>query len=235
MDNARPDAGLRKIEREPLWDIAHAQLRDALLAGRFEPGSTLTLRYLAETFGVSVTPVRDAVARLAAQGVLKQGPRNRAVVPAITATELKQLAIVRCELEGRAAFEATANIDDDTLKDVERSLSEMDRSMAARDHQTYLLAHRRFHFTIYNASHIPLLIEMIENLWLRIGPTLSYVTPSYVRDIKSVNHHLGAFEALRAHDAAACRVEIGKDIDNAANYLISLIDEDGRIRKPDTQ
>ena len=42
---------LKRIEREPLWDLAHAQLRDALLAGRFEPGTVLTLRSLAESFG----------------------------------------------------------------------------------------------------------------------------------------------------------------------------------------
>ena len=61
---------LRRIEREPLWDLAHAQLRESLLAGRFAPGAKLTLRYLAETFGTSITPVRDAITRLAALGVL---------------------------------------------------------------------------------------------------------------------------------------------------------------------
>ncbi|MDX1595118.1 MAG: GntR family transcriptional regulator [Gammaproteobacteria bacterium] len=235
MDDVNPDSGLRKIEREPLWDIAHAQLRDALLAGRFEPGSTLTLRYLAEIFGISVTPVRDAVTRLAAQGVLKQGPRNRAVVPAITADELKQLAIVRCELEGRAAFEAASRINDASLEKVERSLSAMQKSMADGDRQAYLRAHRGFHFAIYEASQVPLLIEMIENLWLRIGPTLLYVMPIYVHNIKSVNHHVGAFEALKVRDAVACRREISNDIEKAANYLNSLIDETGRIRKPDAR
>ena len=72
---------LKRIEREPLWDLAHSQLQDALLAGRFEPGTVLTLRSLAESFGTSITPVRDAVTRLVAQGVLQQGARNSAIVP----------------------------------------------------------------------------------------------------------------------------------------------------------
>ena len=63
---------LKRIEREPLWDLAHTQLQDALLAGRFEPGTVLTLRSLAESFGTSITPVRDAVTRLVAQGVLSR-------------------------------------------------------------------------------------------------------------------------------------------------------------------
>ena len=49
---------LKRIEREPLWDLAHTQLQDALLAGRFQPGTVLTLRSLAESFGTSITPVR---------------------------------------------------------------------------------------------------------------------------------------------------------------------------------
>src|ERR1700754_4966558 len=97
---------LKRIEREPLWDLAHAQLREALLAGRFEPGTVLTLRSLAESFGTSITPVRDAVTRLVAQGVLQQGPRNSAIVPTLSRKELEHLTVVRCALEGRAAREA---------------------------------------------------------------------------------------------------------------------------------
>src|SRR5262245_14087170 len=97
---------LKRIEREPLWDLAHAQLRDALLAGRFEPGTVLTLRFLAEQFGTSSTPVRDAGTRLVAQGVLQQGPRNSAIVPNLSRKELADLTVVRCALEGRAAREA---------------------------------------------------------------------------------------------------------------------------------
>ena len=104
---------LKRIEREPLWDLAHAQLRDALLAGRFEPGTVLTLRALAESFGTSITPVRDAVTRLVAQGVLQQGPRNSAIVPNLTRKELADLTVVRCALEGRAAREAALHRHDD--------------------------------------------------------------------------------------------------------------------------
>src|ERR1051325_603772 len=96
---------LKRIEREPLWDLAHTQLKDALLAGRFEPGKVLTLRSLAESFGTSITPVRDAVTRLVAQGVLQQGPRNSAIVPHLSARALADLTVLRCSLEGRAARE----------------------------------------------------------------------------------------------------------------------------------
>src|SRR3954454_1419659 len=114
---------LKKIQREPLWDLAHTQLKDALLAGRFEPGKVLTLRSLAKSFGTSITPVRDAVLRLVAQGVLQQGPRNSAIVPNLTKDELAHLTVVRCALEGRATREAA-------LKRGERSLARLQALLA---------------------------------------------------------------------------------------------------------
>lgn len=96
----------RKIRPEPMGDRAYTQLRDALFAGRFEPGGNLPLRTLAENLGTSITPVRDAVSRLIAQGVLELGPRNSAHVPELGSDQLAQLTLVRCELEGLAAQEA---------------------------------------------------------------------------------------------------------------------------------
>src|SRR5882757_4370549 len=163
MPNAE-GATLKRIEREPLWDLAHTQLRDALLAGRYEPGAVLTLRSLAESFGTSITPVRDALTRLVAQGVLQQGPRNAAIVPRLTVAELKQLTIVRCALEGRAAREAARQRDPRSLRQLEARLAQMHALIAARKLESYLDHHRQFHFEIYAMSRVPLLVEMIENM-----------------------------------------------------------------------
>src|ERR1700712_2918274 len=132
---------LKRIEREPLWDLAHAQLRHALLAGRFEPGTVLTLRSLAESFGTSITPVRDAVTRLVAQGVLQQGPRNSAIVTHLSRRELGDLTAVRCALEGRAAREATLHRDEPSLRRLQERLSTMQSLGSARTLESYLQPH----------------------------------------------------------------------------------------------
>ena len=159
--SANGAAALKRIEREPLWDLAHTQLREALLAGRFAPGSSLTLRDLAQTFGISITPVRDAVTRLVAQGVLQQGPRNAAVVPHLRADELRDLTIVRCELEGRAAREAALRRDAAAIRRLEDRLSRMRTLIERRELDTYLEVHRSFHFSIYVMAEIPILLVMI--------------------------------------------------------------------------
>jgi DNA-binding GntR family transcriptional regulator len=225
---------LRKIEREPLWDLAHAQLRDGLLAGRFAPGSKLTLRYLAETFGTSITPVRDAITRLAAQGVLQFGPRHCAVVPEITVGELRELTTIRCELEGRAAFEAATRRDAEALSRLEEQLVTMKGFIAARKLTAYLSMHRKFHFGIYAAAHMPILGELVENLWLRCGPTLGFVVPEYVLLLKGTDHHTSALEAMQRRDGRRAEKAIVADIQDASAYLETLAGADGIIRAPGT-
>lgn len=223
---------LRKIEREPLWDLAHAQLREGLLAGRFAPGSKLTLRYLAETFGTSITPVRDALTRLAAQGVLQFGPRNCAVVPELTVEELRELTAIRCELEGRAAYEAAARRDAEALQRLQDQLETMKSHIAARKMAQYLAVHRKFHFGIYAAARMPVLGELVENLWLRCGPTLGFVVPEYVLLLKGTDHHEAALEALRRRDSRKAEKAIVADIMDASTYLETLAGDDGIIRAP---
>lgn len=225
-------ASLRRIEREPLWDLAHAQLRESLLAGRFAPGAKLTLRYLAETFGTSITPVRDAITRLAALGVLQLGPRNCAIVPELTVSKLAELTAIRCELEGRAAREAARCCDAETIQRLQEQLQTMRGYIAANKLAAYLGVHRKFHFGIYALAGMPILNEMIENLWLRCGPVLSFVVPQYVRLLKGTDHHKAALEAIRRGDGAAAESEIVADIAEAAAYLATLAGADGIIRHP---
>jgi DNA-binding GntR family transcriptional regulator len=227
------ESALKPIEREPLWDLAHTQLREALLAGRFEPGATLTLRSLADNFRTSITPVRDAVTRLVAQGVLQHGPRNSAIVPRLTTSELKHLTVVRCALEGRAAREAAIHRDQPKLMELETQLATMHSLIADRNLESYLVHHRKFHFEIYAMSRVPILVEMIENMWLRCGPALSFVIPEYVLSLKGSDHHTAALKAINAGNPDKAEAEIVADITEAASYLEGLADETGRLKSPD--
>ena len=223
---------LKRIEREPLWDLAHAQLRDGLLAGRFAPGTVLTLRSLAESFGTSITPVRDAVTRLVAQGVLQQGPRNAAIVPHLTARELADLTVVRCALEGRAAREAALRCNAAGLERLASLLATMQSLIAAKNLESYLDFHRQFHFEIYAMSGVPILVDTIENMWLRCGPVLSFVIPEYVVLLKGWDHHTAALKAITAGDADAAEREIVADITEAAHYLEGLAGPHGQLQRP---
>lgn len=213
-----------------MWDQAYSQLRDALFAGHYPPGSVMALRSLAEALGTSITPVRDAVSRLVAQGVLKPGPRNSALVPDVDASALNDLTMVRCRLEGLAAREAARRSDPVAIEKLDSSLEQMREMIRKRELDTYLSEHRNFHFQIYAMAGNPLLQEVIDNLWLRCGPILSFVVPEYVQLLKGTDHHLTIVSAIKFGDFETAQQEVVADIEEATTYLLSLADAQGNIR-----
>ena len=99
-------SGLKLINKDTLWDKAYLSLRNALLAGKFVPGERIILRKVAQDLGISLTPVRDAVNRLAAENVLERGGVGQgggASVPLLNAKEFDQLMAIRSSLEPLAA------------------------------------------------------------------------------------------------------------------------------------
>lgn len=229
---AKAEPALQALERETLLQKVHLQLKNALFAGRFEPGSRLVLRDLADMFETSITPVRDALTQLVANGTLERDSRNTAMVPELSATNLKHLIITRTALEGRAAREAALRASEDDINTLEIRLRKMRELIASKRLDAYLDLHREFHFSIYAVSQIPILFEMIENLWLRCGPTLSYVVPDYVQLLKGTDHHARVLDSLARHDAVTAEREIVADIESAGQYVLSLADADGWIRPP---
>jgi DNA-binding GntR family transcriptional regulator len=232
LDDPKISGALQPLDREPLSDQILSQIREKLFAGEFEPGQRLVLREIASQLGISITPVRDALTRLIAGGVLYQGPRNSAIVPELTVDSLKDLIIVRSELEGRAAREAALRCSAEEIKDLRKTMQKMQGLIKGRSLHEYLGEHRKFHFGVYKIAKIPILFEMIESLWLRCGPILTFVVPNYVLSLKGTDHHLKILGALETKDALTAERETIADIEEAGSYLLSLAGPDGYIRRP---
>src|SRR6187399_2056657 len=81
-------------------------LRDALTAGRFAPGQKLSFRFIAGSLGVSLTPVREAIRRLVAEGAFEMRPNRSVRVPLMTRDKVLELRDLRMELEGLASAKA---------------------------------------------------------------------------------------------------------------------------------
>jgi DNA-binding GntR family transcriptional regulator len=227
---------VKPLDHIPLWDQAYAALHDAILEGRFAPGERLLLRDIADELKISLTPVRDAVNRLVAEHVLERGSPGQgggAVVPRITAETFRELLLIRGDLEGRAAFHAAQRATDDDVAALEALLGEMLGLIKDRQLDRYLGVHRRFHFRIYAISGMSVLRQMIDNLWQRCGPALTYVIPAYVTLLKGTDFHKAALDALRRRDPAAAAAAIRADITDAGAYILSLADGDGWITPPE--
>lgn len=156
--------------RVTVQDGVYEQLRQALMWGSFEPSQAVTIASLAAEFGTSHMPVREALRRLAAENGLEIARNGSARVPDISRTRLDDICRVRVALEGLATELATPRMN---AADIDRCLT------LAREHEALgqegkiyemLRKNQEFHFTIYELSGSETLPQMIETLWLRLGP-----------------------------------------------------------------
>ncbi len=226
---------MKPVERLPLWDQAYLALRQALLAGRYGPGERILLRDVAGELGISLTPVRDAVNRLVAEHILERGSSGQgggAVVPQMDLDRFKELVTIRCDLEGRAAERAAGRASVADIRSLDTLLSEMKALIRKQRLETYLDLHRRFHFGLYALSQMPVLENLIENIWLRCGPVLTYVIPDYVLLEKGSDFHTTILAALKIGDGAAAADALREDIQEAGRYIVGLSDAGGNIIAP---
>lgn len=204
---ARPDP----LSEESLNAVIYADLRQRLVTGRMAPGHELSTRGLAAELGVSQTPVRDALSRLAADGAVEIRTKRRIVVPVMTQERLDDLLRCRLLLEPEAAERALEHLDARRIASMREIDSALDRAIAERDADAYMRNNHAFHFTLYRAQPGATLTQLIETLWLQFGPFMRLV---YDRlDSAHLNdQHQAALAAIAACDAQALRAAIAADI-----------------------
>lgn len=208
-------------ETNTLRNQATRELRHALMTGRFEPGQRLTIRGLAETLGMSMTPVREAVARLAAERAIEAEPNRWMRIPILSADELRELRDIRVALEGLATERAAPRMTPDLLRELDVQEAEIVRLRKVGDPKSRIAAINRLHFTVYRASAMPALVEMIEGLWLRSGPYVNLLFPGYVMQERGTLR-AATLRALARGDAASARRSMEADVGNALDWLIGL-------------
>jgi len=202
-----------------LRDHAWAQLREALMSGRFASGTKMTIRGLAAALEISPTPVREAVARLAAEGAIEAEPNSWMRVPLLSAAHLRELKEIRLALEGLAAFHAASRL---TMADREALRAADAAIVRLRPRQQpaeMIPAIRAFHFTVYRAARMPSLLRLIEGLWLRVAPAANLLFPGYTSAERGRLRAL-VLAALEAGDGVAARAAMQADIGGAVDFLI---------------
>jgi DNA-binding GntR family transcriptional regulator len=210
---------LPKLQRNTLNEVVYQQLKQALMTGRIAPGSTMTIRSLAASFGVSLMPVREALRRLLAEHVLVLQPNRSVALPVITRERFREITRIRTSLEGLAAEEATAHL---TRADIDRldALNQAIERPGASRSPEYLINNREFHFIVYRNSGMPTLLSIIESLWVQIGPLLTIQQRIYSKAPDQAQlHHRRALKAFRRRDGAQARAAIVADIQDAAEII----------------
>lgn len=221
---------------------AYDELRRMLAAGRLEPGMQLVNRKLADEIGMSMTPVREAVNRLASEGLVDHVPGAGAFVRRVTRQELAQLYDVREALEPVAAAHAAAHIMDDEIAElrviaarsfalIRRIAATPSRSATADEMRTWLDDDRRFHEIIFRASRNRWLAKIVADLKLlafsfapqRKMPEFLTVAAA----VQTWRGHRRMIRALATRDAALAAETVRDHVQSGRREVFAFLDAHG--------
>jgi DNA-binding GntR family transcriptional regulator len=209
------DDDTRKI---PSHEVTYTRLRDMILFGHLQPGQPVTIQGLIRDLDAGMTPVREAIRRLTAEGALLPQGNRRVAVPQLTPSLLDQLAFVRLTVEPKLAELACAHLDAALIDRLEAIDDEVDRGIRAGQVAGYLESNHAFHFALYEASQAPILVDIARSLWLRFGPSLRVVCARYGASALP-DRHEEALAAMRAGDKLALARAIENDIQQGIDQI----------------
>jgi DNA-binding GntR family transcriptional regulator len=218
----RSDFGVVPLSRDTLQERAYRQISDLILDGQIAPGQSVTIQSLAEAFGVSTMPVREALKRLTAAGALTFLTGRSMGIPRLSLDRLADLRRVRLNIEVLATQWAAQSMQAADLERLSAQCARLDRAVAKEDVKEYLRANRAFHFIVYNAARSPTLVGIIETLWLQISPyfNLLHGSGNY---ITANTRHQAILQALEARDGEAACEGLRADIDDAYGVLCRML------------
>lgn len=183
----------------------------------------MSLQALADRVGTSIMPVRDALRRLVIEHALDLRPNRMILVPILTAERLNEVRDLRLALESMAAALSVGRI---TERDLEELASISEKAGGGRELEASndLTLDQSFYFTIYRAAGRPIMLSMIDALWLQIGPLLSDSIRRTGRRLHTQHHH-AALAALRDRDAKAAGRAIAAAVLASSELMIDAARE----------
>lgn len=191
---------------------AYTLLLEAIDLGTFRPGDRLVESELADRFGVSRTPIREALQRLETQGVLARDGRSL-VVSGLDHDQLGELYVVRAELEGLAARLAAQHAAPEEIR-VLWEMVRKDHELVARP-DLLVRTNKRFHRQIHLASHNRYLIQQLEMVHRSMALLADTSLAAEGRGAQSLDEHAGIVQAIEARDGGAADAAIRAHISRA--------------------
>lgn len=229
---ARTKASATKRQRAPVvHEEVYARLRRAIIDGQLEPGRSLSVRTLGAQFSVSAMPAREAIRRLVALGALELTPTRRITVARMTPSKIDELTDARIPLETRLALRALERTHAKPkmraalVAKLSKIDARLDAAIARGDIDAYTKTNSEFHFALYEAADAPVLLGVVEGLWLQVGPFMRVVV-TQLGTAELVDQHKEAIDALEAGDAKKLEKAIRLDILEGMNLIA---DARGRI------
>lgn len=216
-----------RVPQRTLADSATSALHDAILTGELSAGSPLRLGELASLLGMSMMPVREALRRLAAIGLVEIVPHKGAWVRELSAEDAQDTLDTRIALETLAIQRAAAQF---TEQYAQTAAAELERHVSAArrgDNVAARLAHTQFHFTIYQASGSRWLLRALEPVWQN-SERYRFAGPRRSSLPASAREHQAILDACVAHDSEAAVAALVNHLRRSHERIVKNMSASGR-------
>ncbi|WP_199175536.1 GntR family transcriptional regulator [Telmatospirillum siberiense] len=223
---------MNEIIGQKLSEQLRERIEDRIITGVYRPGMRLDETELAAFFGVSRTPIREALIQLASTGVIEMRPRRGAVVAQVAPDRLQEMFDVMAELEAMCASLTARTISDGERRELIAAHQACQTALKENDPDTYYRVNEAFHQTLYRLSHNGFLAEQALALQRRLRPFRRLQLRMPGRMASSFGEHSEVLEAILAGNpagAADClRSHVCMQGDRFAN-LLALIESESAV------
>lgn len=192
-------------------DRVYRGLRSRIMHGEIAPGQALTLRGIGREYDVSMTPAREALRRLAAEGALTLSSSGRVSTPELSNDRIEELAALRALLEVELATRALPRAHIALIDRLQSINAKVAEAIARQDAVAYIRHNLEFHRTLYLRAQAPAMLAMAETVWLQLGPTMRALYGRLQRKDPPHFHRL-IIAALKAGDEPSLRLAVRSDV-----------------------
>jgi len=203
------------------------RLRESIFNGQFKPGEWLRQLRVADQLGVSELPVREALKKLAAEGLVEYFPYRGMRVRVFSPDDVEDIYKIRSFLEGMAAHYAAEKITAEELVELKALVNQMEGRLALENLAEHRVLNRRFHEVIFTASRHTYLVHELRQLWTVFPSMLwggfSVTATKRLQDTYDMGEHRGIIAALEEGNAAQAEMVVRHHIDGSGNRLLITV------------
>ncbi|MES2335761.1 MAG: GntR family transcriptional regulator [Pseudomonadota bacterium] len=205
-----------------LGQRVYQSLKHAILTLAYRPGDIIRKPEICDRLGVSRSPVADAVARLAADGLVDVVPQAGTFVTRLSMTDIREGAFIREAIEVAAAERVAEQVTDDQLRDLRRNLRLQEALAADGDQQGFMGLDGQMHDMMLSFTGFPRLPQVSQTAWLSVHRARQLILPVPGRLQATLDEHRLILAAFEARDPQAARLAVQHHLRQLLTYLQPL-------------